>query len=351
VEGNDPITGVRLIAEHRTQPLGRSAHWKFTLYWWLLVRYGSTFMCKLLFDAVKRRAEHGVDPHPFKSLAGRAAYCAAYDAALRRWPAAYESRTVSTSFGSTQVLISGPESAPPLVLLHGMCMSATMWGPNIADWSRTRRVYAVDTIGDIGRSVATRPLRTQAEYVAWYREVLDGLGIHSADVLGLSYGGWIALSAAVHAPERVKRLILCDPAASFAPLRTQFWLRVVPSLLMPLRPVTRHHLRWFLTPGSVTMREMDEQWFQGWKHFNQAGAAFPTVFSDADLRGLSAPTLLLIGEDEVIYPNRDAVLGRARRLVPKLEADFVPGARHVPTVEQPAWTNARVLRFLEATPV
>jgi pimeloyl-ACP methyl ester carboxylesterase len=127
-------------------------------------------------------------------------------------------------------------------------------------------------------------------------------------------------------------------------------LRVVPSLLLPLRPVTRHHLRWFLTSGTVAVPEMDEQWFQGWKHFNQAGAAFPTVFSDAELRGLSAPTLVLIGEHEVIYPTRDAVLGRALRLVPKLEADFVPGACHVPTVEQPAWTNARVLRFLQATP-
>jgi hypothetical protein len=189
MEGDDPVAGVRLVAEHRTQPLGRSARWKFALYWWLVVRYGSTFMCKLLFDAVKRRAERGLDPHPFKSLAGRAAYFAAYEAALRRWPAAYEARTVTTSFGPSQVLISGPAGAPPLVLLHGMCMSATMWSPNIADWSRERRVYAVDTIGDIGRSVATRPLKTQAEYVAWYREVLEGLAIPSADVLGLSYGG------------------------------------------------------------------------------------------------------------------------------------------------------------------
>jgi pimeloyl-ACP methyl ester carboxylesterase len=202
-------------------------------------------------------------------------YFAAYDAVLRRWPAAYESRTISTSFGSTQVLISGPEGAPPFVLLHGMSMSATMWWPNIADWSRARRVYAVDTIGDVGRSVATRPLRTQAEYVTWYREVLDGHGRRARDGRA-----------------------------------------VVPGLEA-------------LQPGGCRLSD-------GLLGRRPARAVGTHFTADRRARGHLS--------------NRDAVLGRARRLVPKLEADFVPGACHVPTVEQPAWTNARVLRFLEATP-
>jgi hypothetical protein len=47
----------RIIMEHRTLPLGPSGRWKFTLYWWLLIRWASGLMGGLLLDAVQRRAE------------------------------------------------------------------------------------------------------------------------------------------------------------------------------------------------------------------------------------------------------------------------------------------------------
>ena len=90
---------------------------------------------------------------------------------------------------------------------------------------------------------------------------------------------------------------------------------------------------------------MKELWVQGWKHFRMV-AAMPRAYEDAELRRITAPTLLMVGEHEVIYRNVDAVIGRALRVLPNVEAAWVPGAVHVPTVEQPGWVNPRVLRFL-----
>jgi pimeloyl-ACP methyl ester carboxylesterase len=59
----------------------------------------------------------------------------------------------------------------------------------------------------------------------------------------------------------------------------------------------------------------------------------------------SAPTLLLIGEHEVVYePGR--VLERARRLIPHIEAELIAGGGHLFPVDQADATNARILEFL-----
>lgn len=57
---------------------------------------------------------------------GRAAFEAAYRAALAHWPEPYQELEVPTRFGETHVIASGPASAAPIVLLHGYGASATM---------------------------------------------------------------------------------------------------------------------------------------------------------------------------------------------------------------------------------
>jgi pimeloyl-ACP methyl ester carboxylesterase len=286
-------------------------------------------------------------PGLFQSPVGQDVFLRAYDDALALWPVPFEERTVLTAFGPTHVVACGPQDAPPLVLLHGMGLGAPMWFPNVAAWSTKRRIYAPDTIGDIGRSFYTRPPRQPGDYVTWLSDVLDGLGVDRTDVLGLSYGGFVAATMAIHSPQRVRRLVLVDPAAVFAPLRPQFYLRALPSMVWPVRPSLLRYLDWFLTKDARrnAPRQLKELWVQGWKHFRMV-AAMPRAYTDAELQHITAPTLLMLGEREVIYPSADAVIGRALRVLPNVEVAWVHGAVHVPTLEQPAWVNPRVLRFL-----
>ena len=72
----------------------------------------------------------------FKTPEGQARYLAAYDAALKLWPVPYDEIDVSTRFGTTHVVVSGPKDAPPLVLLHGYMATSVMWSPNMIAFSR-----------------------------------------------------------------------------------------------------------------------------------------------------------------------------------------------------------------------
>jgi pimeloyl-ACP methyl ester carboxylesterase len=164
-------------------------------------------------------------PSAFKTPKGEAAYLAAYDAAMKLWPVPYEEMEIPGRFGMTHVVASGPKDAPPLVLLHGYWATLTMWTLNIADFSKDYRVYAIDVMGQPSRSIPDEPIRNAAGYVAWLTATLDGLHLDRVSLVGMSYGAWLALNYAVAAPERVQRLALLSPAASFLPIVKQFSLR------------------------------------------------------------------------------------------------------------------------------
>ena len=153
----------------------------------------------------------------FKTEAAEARYMAAYDAVLAKWPVAYEEITVPTRLGATHVIASGPADAPPLVLLHAMMATATVWRPNVEALSEHFRVYAVDTVGQGGRTVASRKIESRRDYADWLNDLFDGLGIARASIVGNSYGGFIALNQAAMAPERIDRMVLISPAAASSP--------------------------------------------------------------------------------------------------------------------------------------
>jgi pimeloyl-ACP methyl ester carboxylesterase len=283
----------------------------------------------------------------FKTPAGEAAFLAAYDHSLSLWPVPYETLRVPTRYGATHVIASGPASAPPLVLLHGYSTTATMWSPNAAALSQQRRLYAVDCVGQAGKSVVTRPLERPADFVEWLLDVLRGLELPGADFCGLSYGGWLSATLAMRAPHVVRRLILLAPAASLLPLRRRFMLFALPMIFFPSRFTVGRYFGW-ITQGYAMPPDMFEQVYLGMRHWNWGnGGVQPTVFTDAELAGLQAPTLLLIGDREVIYDPR-AALARARRLIPRLTAGLLPDASHLLSAERAESVNDRIVAFLEA---
>lgn len=99
----------------------------------------------------------------------------AYEQTLQQWEVPYEALQVATRFGMTHVIAAGPEDGEPLVLLHGFGFSSTLWVDNIKPLSSKHRVYAVDVIGDINKSVATRQIESKQDCADWFADVLDGL--------------------------------------------------------------------------------------------------------------------------------------------------------------------------------
>src|SRR3954465_8328546 len=93
----------------------------------------------------------------FRTAETRAALMAIYDAALRHWPIPFEASFVPTRYGRTHVIACGDAALPPLVLIPPVGVGAFVWSSIIAPLSAQRRVYALDTIGDVGKSELDDP--------------------------------------------------------------------------------------------------------------------------------------------------------------------------------------------------
>lgn len=293
-------------------------------------------------------------PYPFRSEAARARYLAVYDERARAWPVPSTTRMVDTSFGQTFVRISGPEDAPPLVLLPGISSPGHSLASNAVDLAARHRVFAVDNIHDVGRSVelASRPVTSMDDFVAWLDELFTQLGFTApVDLLGLSYGGCLSANFALKHPARVRRLVLLAPAGILAPIPWGFIWRAVLSLL-PGKYFLRNFMSWVSNGlGSRPehrrfLDEMVDDAYVALHAFQRRPMVPPMPLSDAQWKALSVPTLLIAGDLEVNFPAA-ASFARVKALVPSMEQVLLAGAGHDLFVTRAAEVDRAALEFLE----
>jgi pimeloyl-ACP methyl ester carboxylesterase len=283
----------------------------------------------------------------FKTFEREAAYVAEYDSAMQSWSVPYEQLDLPSRFGRTHVVVCGPKDAPPLVLLHGYMATVTMWAPNIAAFSKDHRVYAIDVMGQPSKSIPDQPICNAADFVSWLTATLDALHLDGVFLVGMSFGGWLALNYAVAAPERVRKLVLLSPGG-LLPMVRQFAVRGMLMVFFPTRLTVNSFFRWLGIANGAFPNVLDLMYL-GMKHFQmplETARIGPSVVSDDALRTLHVPTLILYGEQEVICDPARA-LERARRLIPDFEGALVPRSRHEMCASQHEIVDARVLEFLK----
>jgi pimeloyl-ACP methyl ester carboxylesterase len=227
----------------------------------------------------------------------------------------------------------------------------TMWWPNIAAFSKEYRVYAIDVMGQPGKSRPNEPIGNAADFVSWLSATLDALQLDRVFLAGMSFGGWLALNYAVAAPQRVRKLVLLSPGG-LLPMVRQFTVRGMIMAWVPTRLTVHAFFRWLGFTDRAYANLLDLIWL-GLKHFRmpiETARVLPAVVSDEALRAMRVPTLLLIGDHEVISDPARA-LERAHRLMPDVEGELVPGCRHDMCASRHDVVDARVLGFLKKAPV
>ena len=112
--------------------------------------------------------------------------------------------------------LTGPPQAPVVLLLHGLGSSGDDWGPQIRALAPRYRVLAVDLPGH-HRSARPSGTLSVAGMAAAVEALLDRLAIDRIHAVGLSLGGCVALALALHAPARVRSLVLINAFAHLRP--------------------------------------------------------------------------------------------------------------------------------------
>jgi pimeloyl-ACP methyl ester carboxylesterase len=295
--------------------------------------------------------------YPFRSEQAKAEFEAIYTEMARAWPVPFENLLVETPSARTFARASGGPKDPPIVLLPGTRGTSLMWIHMIAALSARHRTYALDTVNDVGMSVRRREDWPAEALVDWLDEVFRVLVPEGPlDVVGLSYGGWLASLYALRFPERVRKVVLLAPGGTVLRFSFGFFMRVMAILAIRLPGASedtfRRVLRWvfedaFRNEECRTYVERDVTWLlKAGRYFVLPRLVWPTVLDDDAWRRWSVPCLFLVGEHERIYSPR-AALKRLSRVAPTVKAEIVPGAGHDLGFVQPDLVARKVLAFLD----
>ena len=326
-----------------------------------LMEFGDFPMMRRLLQTVRTRAEEasvrdgrtialptdGAAISHWASPEAKAAYDAAYDASMALWPIPFEHREVEGPFGRTHVVVSGEPSGDPVVLIHAASLSAVQWFPQAASLGAAHRLYAIDIMGDIGRSTQAAPIHSRAAAAAWLSTVLEGLGITRAAFVGSSFGGFQAANLAVLRPDLVRSLALLAPAATVRPFRRMANAMIRTGSLVPLPMTVKPGLRGMMggdLPDERLVRQM-ELGVAGFR-YDRAGV-YPTAFADDELAAIRCPTLLLLGDQEMIYDPM-AAMARARRLIPRVTASIIPDVGHLLGMQRQDLVDPWIRELLDA---
>jgi pimeloyl-ACP methyl ester carboxylesterase len=264
------------------------------------------------------------EPGTWVSDAARDKFMAAYDRAFALWPQPHEEFDLETATTTTRVHAYRPKAdGPPIVLLMGAGFNASYWYRHVKALAQAGPVYAIDMPGDPNPSVARAPVTPPDACAAWLDEVLGQLSDQPAHLVGLSYGGWIAMNQAIRAPARVASITLLDPAGlTKLDARWWWWFSISGLATLAPMPLRRPLARWLDSPVMLEPELIKVMW-AGSRGFRME-PKFPGVLTDDELRAITVPVLLVTGARSAMLTPAEA---QARgRLMPDAEVAIVPGS-------------------------
>ena len=286
----------------------------------------------------------------YKNEAAKKAYFAAYNLSLETWPVTYESRFVSTTFGDTHILVSGPINGKPIVLMHGKGGSATMWRDNIAVLSREHRIFAIDILGDLGKSTIIKRYSNRCEFADWLTQVLDGLEIQKTDMVGVSMGSYLIVNYALEKPDRLNKIVLLAPGATFSSFKMNLILKAMIVSIFGNEFLIKRMFRAFVDSDERLENVIFKQSILGMKcevPGKEKPFLLPERLPDTELKHLKVPALLAIGENETINQDTpEIVIEKVKKLVPNIQTLIVPGGYHSLNMTNPEQANYLILKFL-----
>jgi pimeloyl-ACP methyl ester carboxylesterase len=248
----------------------------------------------------------------------------------------------------------GGGSGSVVVLLHGFPLSRAMWQHQRMAIGSAYRLITPDLRGH-GESPAPEGVYTMDEMADDVVELLDELNIDQPIVLGgLSMGGYVALSLVCRHPRRVRGLMLIDTRAAAdtpeaarlrnvtaeAVLHANDASSIIETMVPRLFGKTtleQHPER--VGPMLAAMAKTSPQGVAG---ALRGMAKRPD--RRAELSAIKIPTLVMVGQDDVISPVAEA--REIAGALPDARLEVIPSAGHLAPYENPLATNEVMLKFL-----
>ncbi|GAB3325701.1 alpha/beta fold hydrolase [Larkinella ripae] len=244
----------------------------------------------------------------------------------------YERISLPTTFGTTRIWAANTElkAAKTLVIFPGARTCGLFWDLDNAmqPFREHYRYYIVEVNGQPSLSDGQCPNLKTDDYGRWATEVLDGLEIQQTAVAGASLGGLICLKLCLHAPGRIKKAVLLNPAG-IQPFSSTF--RNLFYNLLPLLWPTPKNLDRFLDkavfcPPTHTLPPAYRQMLCDYLLYalrnHQFRGDYPAPLANEELHRLTTDIDLILGEKDLLFPPEETIR-LAEKHIPSLRGSLV----------------------------
>ncbi len=259
----------------------------------------------------------------FKTAEGKQAVFKSYEALAKSTGLEYEEINLETKYGNTYIIAMGEKDLPVLILLHGSGINSLMWLNEMNIYKENYRVYAIDMIGEPGKSDEEQLPFLTDDYAEWLKEVVEKLGAEKVSVVGISLGAWLGTKFGAKYPDMVEKLVLLCPAG-IGKQKTFFLVQSIFYAIQGEKGIKK--LMTKVNGGEELPQEiLDYQLLIG-KHFNYRREVIP-IFSDNDIKKLKMPVSLFVGEKDIMLHSKSTA-DRLRSLLSHAEINYLEGRGH-----------------------
>lgn len=265
----------------------------------------------------------------YKSESGKKEIWDLYDAKLGELNIDFASREVETSFGKTNLIVTGDSSNPPMMVIHGSNGCAPIALETYQNLSSQFQVFAVDVLAQPNKSAETRLSMKDDSYGKWINEVIDALEIDDVTLAGFSFGGLIILKTLINNETRIKEVFLSAPAyiVNGNPLKALF--KVFIPMKRYMKTGKKKYVERFLGEVFTDRDEFAIQYLSKvFQHFTMDFTPVPTIRKE-EAQSITTPITLFGAKSDIMFPGAK-MIKRANKIFPSLKrAILLENSKHV----------------------
>jgi len=246
--------------------------------------------------------------------------------------------------------LHGPENADVIVLSNGIFMSTASWGYQAVEFKKHFRVLLYDCRGMWQSDHPAGPYSME-QHADDLAGLMDALGIEKAHIGGISYGGEISMTFALKYPQRALSLIVSSAVSQIDPMLQVMgasWMSALHNndadTLFEVTFPANFSEPWIAANQGIIELSRKKYHQMDLKAAEELMLAFSKVDFTDELKKISAPTLVLVGELDILKSRKYSEI--IAREIPGAELLIIPHGGHAICMEQPGSFNTAVLGFV-----
>lgn len=242
----------------------------------------------------------------------------------------------------------------PLVLLNGIMMSTASWSAFIKTFSKNYKLFLIDFV-DMGQSDKAEGNYTQDIHVETLRELFHKLNLEKVNMIGISYGGEVAIQFAIKYGEILRSLTLANTTSyTFNALKdigdcwdraaathdgSTFFSATMPHIYSP--EFYEANIKWMKDREKLFKKTLTSEWYEGFRRLNNSSLEYDVR---DELYKINMPTLVIGGEYDSLLPVR--YQEEIHKKIKDSKMVIIKEAGHASMYEKPYEFSSSILGFL-----